>query len=72
MGVVLHAVSGAWAPQVALTHACCRYALQAIDAQAQADALRERLQEVGGAQEWAWVQHQRWARLCEQPLYSAA
>ena len=67
MGGVLHAVSGGWAPQVEMTHACRRYALQAIDAQAQADALRERLREVGDAQQWAWVQHQRWARLCEQP-----
>ena len=48
-------------------HACRRYALQAIDAQAQVDALRERLREVVGAQQGAWVQHQRWARLCEQP-----
>ena len=48
-------------------HACRRYALQAIDAQAQADALRERLREMGGAQEGAWVQHQRWACPCQQP-----
>ena len=72
MPLWLHAVSGGWASQVEVTisgddHACRRYALQAIDAQAQVDALRERLREVVGVQQGAWVQHQRWARLCEQP-----